>query len=644
MLNKNDKYPNDGVTIEKTTVEKLETLLYWKNEFRKILDEQENEESEFSEEEINKRFLKIEKKLADSEFDMIDIKKGLYLGLGYELNRDSSPLPVLVYAKWGNLNNHLGFKGTTRVGKTINMLGHIEQCIAKGWDVIVIDPKGGENQEVLSSVAESCYKYNRTDEMSYYSPAFEDLSQKINVLYGKSNIQVSSMIVDSIREPNMETFYLEIATRIIMAETTAYEYLQAVSDPDGTITRYLEEEEVIKYHEYINSSSKSDDYGLKHGDVIEKLHLDIDYKSELKELTDIGFNRTLLTYKDLERFCNYEGLETLLKLVKAIPMNKHLNFSITKMEKLKSEAIRILNSALKTDIGHFSKVADTLGNRLLQLSVGPIGEMLCGTRINPLANRLLRTDKGVVAVIQPFPMIFKKSAEMFNKTLLGMLDSMMGVVGAEGRGLPRRLAIFIDEAGAIVYPGIENFFNRAGGLGISCFVYTQTDEDYKLALMESRADVVMSNINTKGIMRQPLRKSSLDAAEDIGMIYAHKTIAMISAGGAEGRYTSDVKEEYLCTPRDIKQLPVGEGILTHEGKDYYMEFPYRMAPSGSFKMPELETEKAQRHLVEFEMKLEMLKDEELIVSHEINNGINSSGEKVDLSFLHSLESDSKSYV
>ena len=603
----------------KSSLEKLETVLYWKNEFRKVLEEQKEEEnSQFSKEELYKRFLVIEKKLAESEFAMIDINKGLYLGLGYELNRQSAPLPTPIYAKWKNLNNHLGFKGTTRVGKTVNMLGHIEQCIANGWDVIVLDPKGGEKQEVLSSVAESCYKYNRTDEMTYYSPAFEDLSQKINVLYGKTNMQVASMIIDSIREPNMESFYLEIATRIILAETTAYEYLQAISDPDGTITKYLEEEEVKKYYEYINSSSKSDLYGLKHGDVIEKLHIDIDYKTELKELTDIGFNRTLLTFRDLERFCSYEGLESLLKLVKAIPMNKHLNYSITKMKKLKSEAIRVLNSALKTDVGHFSKVADTLSNRLLQLSVGPIGEMLCGTRINPLANRLLRDDKGVVAVIQPFPMIFKKSAEMFNKTLLGMLDSMMGVVGAQGRSLPRRLAIFIDEAGAIVYPGIENFFNRAGGLGISCFVYTQTDEDYKLALMESRADVVMSNINTKGIMRQPLKKSALDAADDIGMVYAHKTIAMISSGGAEGRYTSDVKEEYLCTPRDIKQLPTGEGILTHEGKDYYMEFPYRMSPSGSFKMPELETEKAQKHLVEFEMKLESLKNYEIQVSNNIN--------------------------
>lgn len=610
--------------IKKTESEKFNELLYWKNEFRKVLKEQESEDSILSKEELRKRFLLVEKKMSEAEYQMIDVSKGMYLGIGYPLNRETGSKGMPIYAKWKNLNNHLGFKGTTRVGKTQNMLWHIEQCIANNFDVIIVDPKGGERQEVLSSVAESCYKYERSEELTYYSPAFEELSQKMNTLYGKSNMEIASMIVDSIAEPGMESFYLEIATRCLLAITSAYEYLQAVSDPDGTITRYIEEEELRKYYEFANSSSTFETYGLKHGDVIEKFHLDINFKTELKELTDIGFNRTLITFRDLERFCSYDGLQKLLKLVQAIPLNKNLNYSENKMLKLKAEAVRVLSSALRTDVAHFSKVADTLANRLLQLSIGPIGEMLCGTRINPLANRLRREDKGVVAVIQPYPMKFKKSADMFNKIFLGSLDAMMGTVAAEGRPLPRRIALFIDEAGIIVFPGIQNFFNRAGGLGISCFVYTQTDEDYKLALTDSIADVIMSNVNTVGIMRQPLFKSAQEAAESIGTVYVHKTVAMVTAGGGDGRYSSDIKEEFLCTPRDIKQLPVGEGILTHDGKDYYMEFPYRIAPRGAFRMPSLDSEKAQRHLIAFEEHLETIKAKELLLSESLVSNHNEN--------------------
>lgn len=603
-----------------STEKKLKKLLYLKKEFKKIKAELDNEKSTIDKRELQQRFKIIEAAMVEAEYAMVDLKKGMYFGIGYKLGRDYSPIPIPVYAKWKGLNNHVGFKGTTRVGKTQNMLWHIEQCIANNFDVIVIDPKGGEKQEVLSSVAESCFKYNRPDELMYFSPAFEHLSQRINTLYGKSNIEIASMIVDSIAEPNMESFYLEVATRILLAITAAYEYLQAVSDPTGKITESLEIQELTNYFNFINQRSDESSYvyGLSHRfDIYDKLHKHQASKVELEELMNIGFNRTLITFRDLELYCSYSGLQFLEKLIVSMPIIKSKNYSDLKITKLRDEALRILRSALKTDETHFSKVSDTLGNRLLQLSIGPIGEMLCGTRINPLANRLMRKDKGVVAVIQPFPMKFKKSAEMFNKTFLGMLDSMMGTVAAEGRPLPRRIAMFIDEAGIIAYPGIQNFFNRAGGLGISCFVYTQTDEDYRLATTDSIADVIMSNVNTIGVMRQPLLKSAQEASEAIGTIYVHKTIAMVSSGGGDGRYSNDIKEEYLCSPKDIKQLPVGEGILTHDGVDYYMEFPYRKAPLGSFKMPELETERAQKFLVDYEVNLEMLIEKEKHIQEEL---------------------------
>ena len=84
-----------------------------------------------------------------------------------------------------------------------------------------------------------------------------------------------------------------------------------------------------------------------------------------------------------------------------------------------------------------------------------------------------------------------------------------------------------------------------------------------------------------------------------------KTIAMVSAGsGSEGRYTTDVQEEYLCSPQDIKALPTGEGVFIHDGKRYYMEFPYRKPPSASIKMPELSAEKEKRLISDYEKILE----------------------------------------
>ena len=585
--------------------EKTKSVLYWRHQRLKIIRALDEQSETITEDELLKRLIVAEKKLEEAEYSMYDLEKGLYFGLGYELNAESAPKAIPVYAKWRNLNNHFGMTGATRVGKSVNMLSHIEQCIAKGWDVIVIDPKGGVNQEVLSSVSESCFKYKRAEEMNYFSPAFSSLSEKINPIYGLSNIEIAAMIVESLTTPNIESFYLEVAERILMTITTSFEYLQEISDPTGRITMFLEEEEIIKYQEYIKKTQVTkniSDFNF-YSDMVNSFHIDQETEAELVQFKDNGFNRTLITFAELEYYCHYSSLSSLKSLINSIPINENQTYR-KNIHKLRNESLRLLGSALSSEEKHFAKVSDTLSNRLIQLSVGPVGEMLCSSRINPLMNRILRKDKGVISVIQPFPMKFKRSSEVFNKMLLGMLSSMFGTVGAEGKSLPRRVAIFIDEAGAIAFPGIEDFFNRVGGLGGTCFVYTQTDEDYEDAVGVILKKVILGNINTVGYMRQKSLQSATDAAETIGTYEQMKTIAMVSADSSGGRFTTDVDTQYLCKPSSIQSLPVGEGILIHEGKKYYMEFPFRLPPKGVIKMPEIDTEIAKRSLVEFERKIE----------------------------------------
>lgn len=599
---------NENLTPE------FKELLFWKKEFKKVIKAMEDADSQ-QKIDLFQRKQQIEKKLDAAERNMFDVANGLYFGVGYLMNDDPFPKPMPIIGKWGNLNNHVGFKGTTRVGKSVNMYGHIEQCIAAGYDCIIIDPKGGVKQEVLSSTVESCFRYKRAEDLTYYSPAFPSISQKINVCYGLSNIELTGTIIESIRTKEMDSFYLETAEEILMSILTSFEYLQEVSDPTGEITKLLERQEVIKYHKYLNNKNH-DEYDFLHVDAIEDVDLIEEYEGnvlseqEILEFKENGFNRSLITFKELEYYCHYRELKSLRTLVKSVEIDTTVRYR-KNVKILRNDALRLLNSALATEENHFSKVSKTLSNRLTALSVGPIGDLLCSIRINPLMNRLLRRDRGVVSVIQPFPMKFKGASKVFNKMLLGMLNGMMGTVGAEGRALPRRVAIFIDEAGAIAFPGIEDFFNKAGGLGATVFVYTQTDEDYKEAVGETLADIIIDSVNTKGIMRQNAPKSKRNVAEEIGTYTDLKTLAMVSSGG-DGKYTTDTVEKYLCDMQDVMALPVGEGIFMHNGKTYYMEFPYRRPPLASVKMPELDNEVEKRVLAAFEQKLEeQMKEERL---------------------------------
>lgn len=586
--------------------EPFKKLLFWKKEMLK-LKRAYKEATKDKRIELEKRKIHIEKMLDQAERNMYDISEGLYFGVGYALDNNPFPKPTPIIAKWKNTDNHIGFKGTTRVGKSVNMVGHVEQCIAKGWDVIVIDPKGGINQEILSSVVESAYRYKRAEELSYFSPAFPSLSQKINVCYGLSNVELTGMIIESIRTKEMDTFYIETAEEILMSILTSFDFLQEVSDPTGEITRYLERAELKKYYAFLNNKNQNK-YEFINADVEQELNMIEEYEEnviseqEVIEFQENGFNRSLMTFRELQYYAHYKELKALKSLVKSIAIDPSIRYR-KNVTMLRDDALRLLNSALETEQLHFAKVSKTLTNRLSALSVGPIGELLCSIRINPLMNKLLRKDKGVISVIQPFPMKYKGASKVFNKMILGMLSGMMGSVGAEGRGLPRRVAVFIDEAGAVAYPGIEDFFNRAGGLGVTVFAYTQTDEDYREAVGDTLAEIIMDNVNTKGIMRLNSLKSKMTASEEVGTYQDMRTLAMISSGG-DGKYTTDAVEKYFADQQDIKSLPVGEGILMHNGVTYYMEFPFRRAPLASVRMPELDSEVEKRLLVDFERQLE----------------------------------------
>jgi len=596
-----------------TEEELFENALFWRKENKKITNILNGKsETKLSQKELEDRqkycFYEMEK----AEKALFDSKKGLYVGIAYDLNEDSNPKPYPLYIKWKALHSHMGVVGTTRVGKTQNMLSHIEQCIANDMNVIVVDPKGGQGQDVLSSVIESCYLYEKTKGFSYFSPAYPQISERINILYGQTNIEITSDIINSIKTPTTEAFYIEIGERILMGITTSLEYLQECSDPTGEITRELERIEMQKYHQFKNKNFDNVDADdIFKNDVVSEIYSNDINDIKIDEFVNFGFNRTLITYKDLAKLCSYQELLALKNLVEVVepPEVPHKH----KIETLREEALLILSKALSAKEEYFEKTANTLSIRLTLLSTGPIGELLCSIRINPLYNSLTNPERSSISVIQPFPMKFKGASVLFVKMLLGMLNSMMGTVGAEGNTLPRRIALFIDEAGSVMFPGIEDFFNRAGGLGISVFVYTQANEDYDNAVGSILSKIIDSNINNKIIMRTKSYETAELESKKIGTIQTHKTLTMISSGGHDGRFSSVIQEEYLCSPKVIYNLPVGEGIASHENGTSYVDFTFRNPPRGVVKMPKLKTEAAKRELANFARELEKLEAIETIL-------------------------------
>lgn len=627
----------------------FENLVIWKEKLRKypiILKDLEKElyvlepkskkykVIETKIKEHKQTFIVIEKKILKYEAKFFDIERGLYKGVAIDV-QDKKKKKIPLYLKLSNLSNHVGYTGTTRVGKTKNMINDARQLAKAGWDVIIVDPKGGEDQEILNETVEASFQANRAEDFRYISPAFSDESEQMNLLFGMGDEEIASLIKNFAESVSGDGFFSEVVFQNTQAAVKGLSFVELATDPFGEYTQYLEEQELKRYlnlkmtkgllHDVeINRWNKTktpDDLFLLMQDE-NKNYKFLDSEIEI----EFYQNRSMVTLKTLSKFVSFESLDNLRTLIKdSIPVPSIEIVGERKYNdiiRLKNEALLSLDLVLSEDNSilmkeedrqktkerlkeNFVKISKSHSVLLSQLTFGDIGKVFSNVGINPLANRLLSEENGLIAVMQPFPMKYKTISNMSVMAILKSIESMMGLVGSSGRANKRRLAIMIDEAGSIMYNQIEDLFNKAGGLGVSMFVYTQSYEDYALKLGETCANVIRDNINTPIVMRMNHSKSAKEAAESVGttLIYKNKFMAGSDTNviSSADRYSIDSVREAIATFEEINSLPIGMGFIRHDMKTYLVDFTY--VPSLKnypIEMPVLDTEKKVRHIAKYE--------------------------------------------
>ncbi|MBW6487474.1 TraM recognition domain-containing protein [Sulfurimonas sp.] len=559
-------------------------------------------------------FNALETALVAAEKKMINLDRGLYKGIGIDV-RDKQYAKMPIYLKFANLNNHVGYTGTTRVGKTKNMISDAKQLIQKGWDVIIVDPKGGEGQEILTETIQASLESNRAEDFKFLSPAFPDESELVNLMFGMGDDEAASMIKTFAESISDDNFFTGVVYENTLAALKALTFIQAATDPFGTYTQKLEQEEIQRYIKLKNFKNFSQNVTMDKWNRTSnpnELHISTLKPKTLNENQilkkeasgTLYSNRSMVTFKTLSNYTTYDSLErlktTISKTIAIPPVDRLGHELYAHISHLREEALSILDKVLSTDKANFSKIAKTHSVLLSQLVYGDIGKVFSGSGINIISNRLLSEDKGLICVMQPYPMRFKTVSNVSVMAMLKSIESMMGLVGSSGRGNKRRLAIMIDEAGAVMYKGIEDLFNKAGGLGVTLFIYTQSYEDYSLSLGPTNANVIMDNVNTPITMRMNHPESCKRAAESLGTIRKNQSMYMSNSTGGS-RFSVGSEDEPIALPEDISELPVGTGFMRHDGNTYIVDFPYMKGLSNyPIKMPTLENERARRSIAEYE--------------------------------------------
>ncbi len=130
----------------------------------------------------------------DEDLWDIDLAKGLFIGTGVRITGTGINKVEPIYIAWGDLAGHFSVYGTTRVGKTRLMVALIRQCILRGMDILVVEPKGSVGQETIGWVMQFAEEAGRLRDFKYCSPYFPEFSVQFNPLYGLSNEEIASMV------------------------------------------------------------------------------------------------------------------------------------------------------------------------------------------------------------------------------------------------------------------------------------------------------------------------------------------------------------------------------------------------------------------------------------------------------------------
>lgn len=546
----------------------------------------------------------------------------MYIGTGCEirdLKEEPEEIPIVIKEK--DRHGHFSIQGTTRVGKSVLMLNaNIRQNIMARENVICVDPKGGQEQEVFTAMIEFAYDADMLKFFKYYSLAYPELSDRINPFFGMNHEERASLVASIASIGNSEQFFTDVVYQLTYAVSICLKVIEFSLDPYGEIADKLVVQEQLKMEE----SRRNKGYIRELADKNENLFTpdDIDIATaphrvtdaELEEINTLvqklkDHNSTLMTFRDLAKYVTYSSLEDLKEKVVLIALSSEITDPdiIAEFRKIQQSAQMEISKILDQPKDFYTKISISLATLLTQMSQGAMGDIFCSSKINPLLADLSAdgdASKRVIALIHPFPLRFKKISDMSSRIFMLTIENMLGRIGSTGRGFNARVNIHIDEAASVAYPGIERLPAQAGGLGATLYLYTQSFSDWVKALgSQEAANIMLDNLNNQIRFRMKDESSADRVVMELGDVEVITSSAMIEATG-EARMVLSTDRKWFTKTSDILKMPVGRFILTSGDKSYLIDSPFWSGTKGEIVMPEINIERKIRKLKEFEELME----------------------------------------
>lgn len=193
------------------------------------------------------------------------------------------------------------------------------------------------------------------------------------------------------------------------------------------------------------------------------------------------------------------------------------------------ETLMNLDQILSSPQDYFSKVSSSLRTVITSLSSGSVGEIIGKDPANRFIERLEAGER-VILVVQTGSLLTRKTAHIMARVLLSMVQSFVGRTLGSHRKIDPPLAIYADEASNVLYFGIDDLFNKAGGAGVWLHMLTQSKQDLIAELGPAYAAKILDNTNTKIVFRVNDPNTAAYASRMAGMRKRFSPIMSLGGG------------------------------------------------------------------------------------------------------------------
>lgn len=135
-----------------------------------------------------------------------------HIGRGVNMEDRSTDIDIVIPDP--DRSGHIGFFGTTRVGKTGLLSVIVGQDIKKGYNTVIIDPKG--DVDLFSRMIQYAAESGRLDDVMLLTPIYPDHSIKIDPL---SHYYMQDELVDHVISgiKAKDDFYIAVASEVTQA-------------------------------------------------------------------------------------------------------------------------------------------------------------------------------------------------------------------------------------------------------------------------------------------------------------------------------------------------------------------------------------------------------------------------------------------